>query len=110
MTLHLELTPSVEAALAAAAAREGMAPADYAVKVIERETAVCRPEDPVRPPDVDEAEWQRRLDVVAKLRSIALDRDPKEQRETMDYLIRTLDEDRPADRKLFPAELKGISW
>jgi hypothetical protein len=110
MTLHLELTPSVEAALVAAAAREGMAPADYAVKVIERETGVCRPEDLVRPPDVDEAEWQRRLDAVAFLQSLIDQGDPQEQKETMDYLVQVLDEDRSSERKLFPAEMKGISW
>ena len=26
------------------------------------------------------------------------------------YLIRVLDEDRTSDRRLFPSELKGISW
>ena len=30
--------------------------------------------------------------------------------ETGEYLIRVLDEDRLSDRKLFPAELKGITW
>ena len=33
-----------------------------------------------------------------------------EQRETIEYLIRALDEDRLSDRKLFPGELKGKSW
>ena len=33
-----------------------------------------------------------------------------EQRETIEYLVRALDEDRPSDRKLFPGELKGKSW
>ena len=30
-----------------------------------------------------------------------------EQRETIEYLARVLDEDRLSDRKLFPGELKG---
>ena len=34
----------------------------------------------------------------------------REQRETIEYLVRTLDEDRLSDRKLFPEELKGKSW
>lgn len=33
-----------------------------------------------------------------------------EQRETGEYLIKALDEDRLSERKLFPPELKGISW
>ena len=33
-----------------------------------------------------------------------------EQRETIEYLVRALDEDRLSDRKLFPEELKGESW
>ena len=36
--------------------------------------------------------------------------DADEQRETLEYLIKALDENRPADRKLFPEELKGKSW
>lgn len=33
-----------------------------------------------------------------------------EQKETWEFLVRALDEDRTSDRKLFPPELKGISW
>jgi hypothetical protein len=33
-----------------------------------------------------------------------------EQQETGDYLIRVLDEDRLSERKLFPPELKGVTW
>ena len=33
-----------------------------------------------------------------------------EQRETLDYLLHALDEDRLSDRKLFPEELKDESW
>lgn len=36
--------------------------------------------------------------------------DADEQRETLEYLIHALDEDRPSNRKLFPKELKGKSW
>ena len=36
--------------------------------------------------------------------------DVDEQRETLEYLIQALDEDRLSDRKLFPKELKGKSW
>ena len=33
-----------------------------------------------------------------------------EQRETLEYLLHALDEDRLSDRKLFPEELKDESW
>jgi hypothetical protein len=36
--------------------------------------------------------------------------DTDEQRETLEYLIHALDEDRPSNRKLFPKKLKGKSW
>jgi hypothetical protein len=36
--------------------------------------------------------------------------DAEEQKETGDFLIRALDEDRPSERKLFPPELKGVTW
>lgn len=36
--------------------------------------------------------------------------DAVEQRETGEYLIRVLDEDRLSIRKLFPAEKKGVTW
>lgn len=36
--------------------------------------------------------------------------DPREQRETLEGLVRALDEDRLSNRKLFPPALKGKSW
>jgi hypothetical protein len=33
-----------------------------------------------------------------------------EQKETGDFLIKALDEDRFSNRKLFPPELKGVTW
>ena len=38
------------------------------------------------------------------------DGDPREQKETGEYLVRALDEDRPLERPLFPASLKGVTW
>ena len=38
------------------------------------------------------------------------DEDIEEQQETGQYLIRALDEDRLSERKLFPVEMKGITW
>ena len=36
--------------------------------------------------------------------------DTGEQRETLEYLIHALDEDRLSSRKLFPKKMKGKSW
>ena len=44
------------------------------------------------------------------LRSWMDEESVEEQRETIEYLVRALDEDHLSDRKLFPEELKGESW
>lgn len=46
----------------------------------------------------------------ALIQSWMTEDDAEEQRETLEYLIRALDEDRLSNRKLFPKELKGKSW
>ena len=38
------------------------------------------------------------------------DEDIEEQQETGQYLIGALDENRLSERKLFPVEMKGITW
>jgi len=43
------------------------------------------------------------------LRSWIVEGDPQEQKETGEYLIRALDEDRLSERRLFPLELEGQS-
>lgn len=45
--------------------------------------------------------------LAALFQSWKTEDDAGEQRETLEYLIRAMDEDRPPDRKLFPQELKG---
>ena len=52
----------------------------------------------------------RREELVALIQSWLDEGDAKEQRETGDYLIRVLDEDRLSDRQLFPSELRGVTW
>ena len=44
------------------------------------------------------------------IRSWMEEEDAGEQRETIEYLVRVLDEDRLSGRKLFPGDLKGTSW
>jgi hypothetical protein len=36
--------------------------------------------------------------------------DVEEQKQTGEYLIRVLDEDRLSDRRLFLPELQGVTW
>jgi hypothetical protein len=48
--------------------------------------------------------------LAALLRSWIVEGDPQEQKETGEYLVRTLDEDRLSECRLFPSELKGTTW
>lgn len=36
--------------------------------------------------------------------------DAEDQKETGDYLVKTLDEDRSSLREFFPSELEGVTW
>jgi hypothetical protein len=53
---------------------------------------------------------QKQAEAVNLLQSWIDDEDDEEQQETDQYLIRALDDDRLSERKLFPSELKGITW
>ncbi|MFM7885117.1 MAG: hypothetical protein ACKPCM_00125 [Pseudanabaena sp.] len=53
---------------------------------------------------------QKQTKAINLLQSWIDDEDINEQKETGQYLINSLDEDRLSDRKLFPVEMKGISW
>jgi hypothetical protein len=53
---------------------------------------------------------QKQAEAVNLIQSWIDDEDSEEQQETGQYLIDVLDEDRLSDRKLFPLELKGVTW
>lgn len=53
---------------------------------------------------------QKQTKAVNLLQSWIDDEDIDEQKVTGKYLIHALDEDRISDRKLFPVEMKGITW
>ncbi len=53
---------------------------------------------------------QKQAEAVNLLQSWIDDEDDEEQQETGRYLLQALDEDRLSDRKLFPLEMKGITW
>jgi plasmid stability protein len=93
MTLTLELTPDLEQRLIREAAKLGVPAEELTLELLRQHL-----------PSAD-----RRAQLMAAFRSW-MEGDAAEQRETGEYLIRTLDEDRLSDRKLFPADLKGVTW
>lgn len=95
--MTLQLTPDLERRLTEEAQRHGVAPNEYGLQLLDERL----------PPPSD-----RRAALIALLQSLRdVDEEgARKQRETGEYLIRVLDEDRTSERKLFPPELKGISW
>ena len=94
MTLTLELTPDLEQRLTREAEKRGVPAEEFTLELLRQHL-----------PSQD-----RRAQLMTVFRSWIKEGDAEEQRETGEYLIRTLDEDRLSDRKLFPPELKGVSW
>ena len=94
MTLMLHLPPELEQRLTQEAKRHGLALDTYTLQLLEKSL----------PPE------GRRTELVTLLQSWIDEGDSEEQRETGEYLISALDEDRLADRQLFPPDLKGVTW
>jgi len=94
MTLTLHLPPELEQRLTQEAKRHGLALDVYTLQLLDKSLP---PKD-------------RRAELVTLLQSWIEEGNPEEQQETGEYLIRTLDEDRLADRQFFPPELKGVTW
>lgn len=94
MTLTLHLPPELERRLTQEAKRHGLALDVYTLHLLDKSLP---PKD-------------RRTELVTLLQSWMDKEDAEEQRETGAYLIRALDEDRLADRPLFPPELKDVTW
>ncbi|WP_335027212.1 hypothetical protein [Nostoc sp.] len=94
MTLTLNLPPELEQYLAQEAKQQGLSVETYTLQILQ---------EYILP-----KEKQSKL--VNTLQSWIDEGDADEQQETGEYLIHALDEDRLSDRKLFPIELKGITW
>ncbi len=94
MTLRLELTPELEERLRQEASKDGKPVDVYALELIGRRIGTN----------------SQHGDLAALLESWITDGDAEEQKETGDFLVRALDEDRPSSRPLFPPELKGVTW
>jgi hypothetical protein len=94
MTLTLHLPPELEQRLTQEAMRQGLALDAYTLQLLAKSLP---PKD-------------RHTELVTLLEAWIEEGDAEEQQETGEYLIRALDEDRLADRPLFPPELKGVTW
>ena len=94
MTLIVTLTPELEERLTQEAERQGISADAYALQLLNKH---------LPPKDY-------RADLSSLLQEWIDGDDVEEQKETGSYLVRVLDEDRLSDRKLFPPELKGITW
>lgn len=94
MTLTLNLPPELEQYLAQQAQQQGISIETYTLQILEE----C----------ILPKENQSKL--VNLLQSWMDEGDADEQQETGEYLINALDENRLSNRKLFPIELKGITW
>jgi hypothetical protein len=94
MTLTLPLSSELERRLTQEANRLNVAPEEWVLGLLDQHLP---PKD-------------RGPELVALLQSWLDEGDPEEQKQTGDYLVQALDEDRPSDRKLYPPELEGVSW
>lgn len=94
MTLTLHLPPELEQRLTQAAQQQGMPTETYTLQLLDKHL-------PLK---------DRREELAALLQTWMDEEDATEQQQTGAYLVRALDEDRLSARKLFPPELKDITW
>ncbi|MDF5719834.1 MAG: hypothetical protein PUP91_04970 [Rhizonema sp. PD37] len=94
MTLLLNPTPELEAYLAKEARRQGLTVEALALQVL-KQHALFK---------------DKQTQLVNVLQTWLDDDDIQEQQQTGEYLIQALDEDRLSKRKLFPTELRGVTW
>jgi len=102
MSLQLALPPEIQERLRREAARRGVSEEALALQLLDEHLPHPRP---------DEASPEER---AAKLRALfaaweVLDREAGEALDDEEF-YRGLDAARTSDRKLFPDEMKGISW
>ena len=94
MTLTLNLPPDLESRLQNEAERRGLPAAALTLRLLDEHLPSKKPQG----------------ELAKLLQSWIVEGDAQEQKETGEYLIRSLDEDRLSDRSLFPPELKGVTW
>jgi predicted transcriptional regulator len=127
MPIVISLTPEVEARLRDKAAREGQNVSLLAAELIANalEWEMQDVQEAVegiqhglndfeagrfRSFDDSAKEQEKQTKIVDQLHLWLDEDDVDEQQETDEYLIQALDEDRLSDRKLFPSEMKGVTW
>jgi hypothetical protein len=94
MTLNLDLPPELEQYLLQEAEQQGLSVEAMTLQLLANSLHVR----------------QNQAEAVVMLQSWIDDEDVEEQQETGKYLVRVLDEDRLSDRKVFPLEMKGVTW
>ncbi|MEL7068618.1 MAG: hypothetical protein AAFV85_23520 [Cyanobacteria bacterium J06634_6] len=94
MTLTLDLPAELEQYLRHEASQHGIALDALALQLL-RDSILAK---------------QKQAEAINTLQSWIDDDDTEDQQETGQYLIQKLDEDRLSERKLFPLEMKGITW
>lgn len=93
MTLQLSLPPNLEERLRREAQRRGLSPDSLVLQLLEKYL-----------PSSD-----RRAETIALLQSW-IDSDEPDAADTDYDLFQALDEARTSNRRLFPEDLKGLSW
>jgi hypothetical protein len=94
MTLTLSLTPELELYLKQKSEQQGISIEAYTLQFLTEQVFLR----------------EKQSKIVNLLQSWIDEEDVEEQRETGEYLIHALDEDRLSDRKLFPIEMKSVTW
>ncbi len=94
MALTLNIPPEIEQYLTQKAKEQGLSTEAYALQLLTASISV----------------QEKSTELVNTLQSWIDEDDAQEQQETGEYLIHALDEDRLSERKLFPTELKGVTW
>lgn len=94
MTLNLDLPPELEQYLLQEAEQQGLSVEAMTLQLLANSLQLR----------------QKQAEAVDMLQSWIEDEDVEEQQETGKYLVQVLDEDRLSERKLFPLEMKGVTW
>lgn len=94
MTLNLSLTPEIELYLTQKAEQKGISVEAYTLEILTEHIL----------------KKEKQTSLVNLLDSWLNEDDAQEQESTGKFLIHALDEDRLSERKLFPQEMKGVSW
>jgi hypothetical protein len=94
MTLILSLPTEIEKYLMQEAQQKGLSTEAYTLQLLTEYIAL----------KVKQAK------AINVLQSWIDDTNTQEQQETGEYLIHALDENRLSERKLFPSDMKGVTW